>query len=208
MTFQTSGVPRSSPGLISAPIIMTSDFGGILAAFVGGRTIERGRILTAANFLASRAPLLAGHAVAALLVLEDGRYIVQLRDDIPNIWYPGHWGLFGGGVDAGEDELAALRRELREELELEVTEARLFATIDYDLQSIGLDCYFRRYYEVPVTIAAWNRVVLHEGSDVRALTGDEALSLPRISPYDAFALFLHHNRQRLKGSIYAPARPA
>jgi 8-oxo-dGTP pyrophosphatase MutT (NUDIX family) len=167
------------------------------------RTSERGRILTDANFL----PLLAGHAVAALLVLEDGRYIVQLRDDIPNIWYPGHWGLFGGGVDAGEDELAALRRELREELELEVTEARLFATIDYDLQSIGLDCYFRRYYEVPVTIAAWNRVVLHEGSDVRALTGDEALSLPRISPYDAFALFLHHNRHRLKGSIYAPARP-
>jgi 8-oxo-dGTP pyrophosphatase MutT (NUDIX family) len=203
MIFQRSGVPRSSPGLISAPIIMTSDFGGILAAFVT-RTSERGRILTDANFL----PLLAGHAVAALLVLEDGRYIVQLRDDIPNIWYPGHWGLFGGGVDAGEDELAALRRELREELELEVTEARLFATIDYDLQSIGLDCYFRRYYEVPVTIAAWNRVVLHEGSDVRALTGDEALSLPRISPYDAFALFLHHNRHRLKGSIYAPARPA
>ena len=64
----------------------------------------------------------------------------------------------------------------REELELEVNDARLFAIINYDLQPIGLDCYFRRYYEVPVTIAAWNRVVLHEGSDVRALTGDEALS--------------------------------
>jgi 8-oxo-dGTP pyrophosphatase MutT (NUDIX family) len=163
--------------------------------------------LTAANFLVSRAPLSVGHAVAALLILEDSRYILQLRDDIPNIWYPGHWGLFGGGVDDGEDELAALRRELREELELEVTEARLFATIDYDLRSIGLDCYFRRYYEVPVTIAAWNRVVLHEGSDVRALTGDEALSLPRISPYDAFALFLHHSRNRLAGSIYALSPP-
>src|SRR5262249_7026718 len=138
-------------------------------------------LLTAANFLASRAPLRTGHAVAALLVLEDGRYIMQLRDDVPNIWYPGHWGLFGGGVDDREDEVAALRRELREELELEVNDARLFAIINYDLQPIGLDCYFRRYYEVPVTIAAWNRVVLHEGSDVRALTGDEALSLPRIS---------------------------
>ncbi len=153
--------------------------------------------MTAANFLASRAPLRTGHAVAALLVLEDGRYIMQLRDDVPNIWYPGHWGLFGGGVDDREEEVAALRRELREELELEVNDARLFA----------LDCYFRRYYEVPVTIAAWNRVVLHEGSDVRALTGDEALSLPRISPYDAFALFLHHNRNRLAGSIYARSPP-
>ena len=160
--------------------------------------------MTAENFLRSRAPLSTGHAVAALLVLEDGRYIMQLRDDLPNIWYPGHWGLFGGGVDEGEDEFKALQRELREELELEVTEARLFATIDYDLQPIGLDSYSRKYYEVPVTLTAWNRVVLHEGSEVRALRGEEALALPRISPYDAFALFLHHNRNRLAGSIYAP----
>src|SRR4029077_11907338 len=129
---------------------------------------------------------------------------MQLRDDSPDIWYPGHWGLFGGGVDQGEDGFKALQRELREELELEVTEARLFATIDYDLQPIGLDSYSRKYYEVPVTLTAWNRVVLHEGSEVRALRGEEALSLPRISPYDAFALFLHHNRNRLAGSIFAP----
>jgi 8-oxo-dGTP pyrophosphatase MutT (NUDIX family) len=160
--------------------------------------------LTVTSFLASCAPLQTGHAVAALLVLEDGRYIMQLRDDNPTIWYPGHWGLFGGGIDDGEDELAALRRELREELELEVNEARLFAVIDYDLRQIGLECYFRRYYEVPVTIPQWDHVALHEGADFRALTGNEALSLPHICPYDAFALFLHHNRNRLAGSIYAP----
>jgi 8-oxo-dGTP pyrophosphatase MutT (NUDIX family) len=162
--------------------------------------------LTAGSFLASQTPLQLGHAVAALLVLEDGRYIMQLRDDIPNIWYPDHWGLFGGGLDDGENELSALRRELWEELELEVGEVRLFTTLDYDLRPIGLDRYFRKYYEVAVSIAAWGCVVLHEGSDARALTGDEALSLPRLSPYDAFALFLHYHRHRLKGSIYAPIR--
>jgi 8-oxo-dGTP pyrophosphatase MutT (NUDIX family) len=159
------------------------------------------------NFLASGAPLKIGHAVAALLVLGDGRYIMQLRDDIPNIWYPGHWGLFGGGIDEGEDDIGALRRELREELELDFEEARLFAVLNYDLQPIGLDCYFRRYFEIGVTAAAWERTVLHEGSAVRALTGDEALSLPRLSPYDGFALFLHHHRARLAGSIYAPEFP-
>jgi 8-oxo-dGTP pyrophosphatase MutT (NUDIX family) len=128
-------------------------------------------VLIESNFLGSRPPLHTGHAVAALLVLEDGRYIMQLRDDIPNIWYPGHWGLFGGNIDDEEEEVAALRRHLREELELDVNNARLFAIINYDLQPIGLDCYFRRCYEVPVTIAAWKRIVLHEGSDVRALTG-------------------------------------
>ncbi|MFL6930718.1 MAG: hypothetical protein ACJ8FK_12480, partial [Xanthobacteraceae bacterium] len=59
------------------------------------------------NFLTSHAPLSAGDAAAALLVLEDARYLLQLRDDIPPIWYPGHWGLFGGGVDAGEDAVEA-----------------------------------------------------------------------------------------------------
>jgi hypothetical protein len=37
-------------------------------------------------------------AVAALLVHEDGRYIMQLRDQKEGIFYPGHWGCFGGAV--------------------------------------------------------------------------------------------------------------
>ena len=36
----------------------------------------------------------AGDAVAAIIVDEDGRYLMQLRDDIPRIFYPGHWGCF------------------------------------------------------------------------------------------------------------------
>jgi 8-oxo-dGTP pyrophosphatase MutT (NUDIX family) len=112
------------------------------------------------NFLTSRTLLRIGPAVAALLVLEDGRYIMQLRDDVPDIWYPGHWGLFGGGVDTGEDDIAALRRELWEELELDLGEARPFVVLNYDLQPVGLNCYFRRYFEVAVSTAAWKRAVL------------------------------------------------
>jgi 8-oxo-dGTP pyrophosphatase MutT (NUDIX family) len=154
------------------------------------------------NFLSSRTPLHAGDAVAALLILEDGRYLVQLRDDIRQIWYPGHWGLFGGAVDPGEDPITALRRELREELEFEIDEAQLFTSFDFDLKPLGLGKYYRRYYEVPVALSAWRGVVLHEGAAVQALSGDEALSLSLWCPYDAFALFLHHHRRRLAGSIY------
>jgi 8-oxo-dGTP pyrophosphatase MutT (NUDIX family) len=157
------------------------------------------------SFLTSRAPLTAGDAAAALLVLEDARYLLQLRDDIPPIWYPGHWGLFGGGVDPGEDAVAALRRELREELGLDMAEARHFVRFDFDLTSMGLGRYFRTYYEVPVTFAAYERLTLREGADMRVLTGDEALALPWMSPYDGFALFLHHHRARLVGSIHAAA---
>jgi 8-oxo-dGTP pyrophosphatase MutT (NUDIX family) len=159
------------------------------------------------NFLTSHAPLTTGDAAAALLVLEDQRYLLQLRDDIPPIWYPGHWGLFGGGVDPGEDALQALRRELREELDLDMAEAQHFVRFDFDLTSMGLKRYCRTYYEVPVTLKAFERLTLREGAEMRALPGDEALALPHMSPYDGFALFLHHHRARLVGSTYAMPVP-
>lgn len=149
------------------------------------------------HFLTSQISLQPGDAAAGILMLDDGRYLLQLRDDTPQIWFPGHWGFFGGSVDPNESEIKALRRELREELELEMVEARLFAGFDFDLTPLGLRRYFRNYYEVPVSTAAFDRLVLHEGAELRALPGDEALSLPRLVPYDAFALFLHHHRRRL-----------
>ena len=149
------------------------------------------------NYLTSSMPLRASSAVAAIVVVDRERYLMQLRDDVPGIWYPGHWGLFGGAVDAGEDEIAALRRELREELELELQTAELFVRFDFDLTPMGLARYTRAYYEVPIGGEVCERLVLHEGAEMRALSGDDALSLPRLSPYDSFALFMHHHRRRI-----------
>ncbi len=70
------------------------------------------------HFLTDNHPLRGEDAVAALITVEDGRYLMQLRDDIPRIFYPGHWGCFGGAVSPGEDEIEALQRELAEELEM------------------------------------------------------------------------------------------
>ena len=58
-------------------------------------------------FLGSRTTLRPQHAVAALLQLSDGRYLMQLRDSNPAIFYPDHWGCFGGAVDAEEAPVAA-----------------------------------------------------------------------------------------------------
>jgi NUDIX domain len=90
------------------------------------------------------------NATAAILTTEDGQYLLQLRDDVPHIWYPDHWGLFGGSVEPGESEIEALSRELKEELELEpeTSRPRLFTRFQFDLNPIGLGCYFRSYYEV------------------------------------------------------------
>ncbi|MEM9977996.1 MAG: NUDIX hydrolase [Cyanobacteria bacterium P01_D01_bin.2] len=54
--------------------------------------------------------------VAIAILYQDGKFLMQLRDDLPHILFPGHWGFFGGHLDPGENADAGVRRELREEI--------------------------------------------------------------------------------------------
>jgi 8-oxo-dGTP pyrophosphatase MutT (NUDIX family) len=147
--------------------------------------------------ITAQGPLAVNDAAAAIILVGSDGYLLQLRDPRPDIWYPGHWGLFGGGIDPGEDPVQALARELREELELELREANFFARIDFDLAGLRLQRYYRSYYVVPISRADLTRLVLHEGAEMRVVSAAEALTRLRLTPYDAFALFLHQARGRL-----------
>jgi len=134
-------------------------------------------------------------AVAALLVHEDGRYLMQLRDAKEGIFFPGHWGCFGGAVEAGEDTGQAMARELEEELEFEPKEMRRFTQFDFDFAPLGHPKMYRLYYEIPVSDAAFRRMVLHEGAALRAFDGSELLAKEKVTPYDAFAVWMHLYRR-------------
>ena len=56
------------------------------------------------------------NAVALAMLHREGRWLLQLRDDVDTIIYPGHWGLFGGHLEAGETPMEAVMRELNEEI--------------------------------------------------------------------------------------------
>lgn len=60
------------------------------------------------------------HVVGAILYNERGEVLLQQRDHKPNLRYAGCWTLFGGAVEDGETFDEAIRRELIEELDLEV----------------------------------------------------------------------------------------
>lgn len=147
--------------------------------------------------LAGTGRLTPGDAATAIIMVDQQGYLMQLRDRRPDIWYPDHWGLFGGGVEPGEDPRAALARELREELELELGDAELFACFEFDLPGLHLRRYVRSYYLVDITRAEAGRLVLHEGAAMRIFAATELLQEPRLCPHDSFALFLHYARARL-----------
>jgi 8-oxo-dGTP diphosphatase len=58
--------------------------------------------------------------VSALLVNPAGEVLLQLRDDDPALLYPDCWTIPGGHVEPGETPDEAIRRELREEMALDV----------------------------------------------------------------------------------------
>ena len=149
------------------------------------------------HFLTDKRPLRSDDAAAAIVVTEDGRYLLQLRDDIPGIFYPGHWGCFGGAIGRGETPLQALRRELAEELEFSSDAGEEFVSFDFDLTRIGQGRKFRAYFEFVVSAERIARFVLHEGAAMRTFTADELFALSNVTPYDSFALWLHVARSRL-----------
>ncbi|PYM78818.1 MAG: hypothetical protein DME09_22625 [Candidatus Rokuibacteriota bacterium] len=63
-------------------------------------------------------------SIALAVLTVSGGYALQLRDNVPTIASPGYWALFGGAIDGGESPPAAIRREIREELSLDVAEWR------------------------------------------------------------------------------------
>jgi 8-oxo-dGTP pyrophosphatase MutT (NUDIX family) len=148
------------------------------------------------QFVRATEALRPADAVAALLLLDDGRYVMQLRDANPQIFYPSHWGCFGGAVDTGENALDALRRELDEEIEFRMQEAYWFTRFEFDFSSLGHPPVWRIYYEVRVKDDEFHRFVLHEGAEMRAFPGEELLAHERVAPYDAFALWMHMSRRR------------
>jgi 8-oxo-dGTP diphosphatase len=54
--------------------------------------------------------------VAIAILTQSNQFLMQLRDPIPGIVHPGHWGMFGGHLDEGETPEEAIWRELTEEI--------------------------------------------------------------------------------------------
>lgn len=147
----------------------------------------------------SPGPLTPMDAAAALITLPDKRYVLQRRDAKPSIFYPDHWGLFGGALEASETPKQALLRELTEELglHLDARRPRYFSKFSFDVPPPTQRRLRRWFFHVELSEREWAQTVLGEGYEVGAFDLRTAFRTLRIVPYDEFALWLHGSRARL-----------
>jgi len=140
-------------------------------------------------------------ASCAIIILADGRFLLQLRDDKPEIFYPNHWGLFGGAIELGESDEEALKRELFEEIALppESYSPRYFSRHDFDFSFAGSQTISRIFFEVYLTHSDINSFILNEGEKLAAFHADDIIEgALRVVPYDAFALWTYIEQGRLE----------
>lgn len=119
--------------------------------------------------------------VSVLILDYQGKILLQKRSASARR-FPNAWGLFGGGVEPDEPPENALRREILEELELELGPLVQISAHPYVLPEIdetGMVYVFREDYRGA-------RLALNEGQEMRW-----------ISPADALTLDLHPIYRRI-----------
>ncbi|MCG8434762.1 MAG: Nudix family hydrolase [Gammaproteobacteria bacterium] len=130
-------------------------------------------------------PLDAVHVVAAILTDAHGRVLVNKRPADKTL--AGYWEFPGGKLERGESPVDGLRRELREELDIEVVEAHPFIQIshDYPDKKVFLDVWRVRNFMGSISAMeaqeiAW--LTVSDLSNVQLLEADfpilKALRLP------------------------------
>jgi 8-oxo-dGTP diphosphatase len=110
--------------------------------------------------------IMAPNPVAICLLYRENKLLMQLRDNIPTILYPGLWGLFGGHIEAGETPEIAVVREIAEEIVYD---------LPGDFQKFGIygdEVVHRHIFHARLTVPI-EKLTLLEGWDLGLLSVEE-----------------------------------
>ena len=67
-----------------------------------------------------------------IFVNSSGKVLLFLRDDLPELPYPGMWDVLGGHVEDGESPRACIVREMKEELGMDLAGFNLLCVREFD----------------------------------------------------------------------------
>jgi len=132
------------------------------------------------------------NAVCAI-IRNKSKILLQKRDNKKNIFFPNHYGLFGGAIEKGENSKTALKRELREEIGLNFSLNRfeLLNKMFLDFSPVINKKFNRSFYLLDLNDTEKNKLILGEGSDMNWFNPLYAYNNLKITPYDAYVICLY-----------------
>ncbi|MDD2807508.1 MAG: NUDIX hydrolase [Patescibacteria group bacterium] len=107
------------------------------------------------------------------------KYLIGLRS--PNAkYFPQHWDLPGGKLEPNEDPFLGIKREVKEETDLEVKPLKVLGVYEFDLDGQGENTH--RFTIYAVEIISGTVKLSSEHTEQSWATKDEILKL-KIEPY-------------------------
>jgi|TARA_B100001964_G_scaffold148984_1_gene164174 8-oxo-dGTP diphosphatase len=126
-------------------------------------------------------------SVKGIIVVRNN-YLLQLRDNKKNVYFPNFWGVFGGRVEKAEAYHQALEREIKEETNLIVRASRMI--LSANCKMIGLKKKFTTVYYA-CTILEKRKIILTEGQKYKFFSFNQIKKL-NIVPMDFAAIYSHY----------------
>jgi len=110
--------------------------------------------------------------VGIILKLRD-QFLIQLRDNNPQIANPNKWGLFGGSIEGEETPREAIKREIKEEINIDLEDRKLIEVYN-NYNNFGF------YYEL--NIKEEGNLKLGEGQKIGKFSIQKILNMKNITP--------------------------
>ncbi len=134
---------------------------------------------------------------SAAIFFYKNKVLLQKRDQLENIFYPGYWGLFGGSKNKHENYRTTIIREIEEEIDYKIDKMNLkyFIKLDLEFPIFKDSIFVKRYffsYKIKNIYKFKKNLVLKEGSNWGFFDKKKCDKL-QITPYDKFALDMFYD---------------
>lgn len=106
--------------------------------------------------------------ISKIILFQGEKFLLQLRDNKPNVDYPNTWSLIGGCIDSNETPREAIIRETGEEISLKLDKVNLVSSKVKTADKDGVEFEENIFSaELPCDI---NKLTLNEGREIKLFT--------------------------------------
>ncbi|MAI83619.1 MAG: hypothetical protein CMM91_01625 [Rickettsiales bacterium] len=129
-----------------------------------------------------------------VLTVNKTKLIFQLRDKKNSIFYPGMIGLFGGSIENNESPINCIKREILEEINIDISPARFknIAKTNFSCHNLSNgDERKRFFFHLNISEKEEKDINLSEGDALKKFSYKDLPSIQKIVPTDLLAIGIY-----------------